>query len=238
MLELKSHFKNEFAEPQATSFVDPKWWEYLPKIDSNLRDKLDSDPTLNEITRVLFKESKDGKAPGYDGLTNKYSKTFWKQLHGPLLSSLRAGIRSEKGLSDSQKISVIRLIEKKGKDKTVIKGWRPISLMNHDAKLYAKVIGERLRMIYKTVIGPDQLALVEKRVTHEGHLIINKVIELSRKKKVKGLMACIDFKGAFDSIRHEFIWQLLEIMGVGKTRSFQGEITDSSGMVKIRKREH
>jgi hypothetical protein len=127
-------------------------------------------------------------------------------------------MRGEKGLSDSQKRSVIRLIEKKGKDKTVIKGCRrPISLMNHDAKLYAKVIGEILRMICKTVIGPEQLAFVEKRVIHEGHLNINKVLELSRKKKVKGLMACIDFKGAFDSICHEFIWQLLEKMGVGKT---------------------
>ena len=151
----------------------------MPKIDSNLRDKLESNPTLNEITRVIFKESKDGKAPGDDGLTNKYYKTFLKQLHGPLLSSLRAGMHSEKGLSDSQKRSVIRLIEKKGKDKTVIKGWRPISLMNHDAKLYAKVIGERLRVICKTVIGPEQLAFVEKRVIHEGHLIINKVFELS-----------------------------------------------------------
>jgi hypothetical protein len=216
MSELESHFKNEFAEPQATSYADPKWWEDLPKIDSDLRNKLDSDPTLNEITRILFKESKDGKAPGDDGLTNKYYKTFWKQLHGPLLASLRAGMHSEKGLSDSQKRSVIRLIEKKGKDKTVIKGWRPISLINHDAKLYAKVIGERLRLIRKTVIGPEQLAFVEKRVIHEGHLIINKVLELSRKKKVQGLMACIDFKGAFDSIRYEFIWQLLEKMGVGE----------------------
>jgi hypothetical protein len=101
MSELKSHFKNEFAEPQATSFVDPKWWEDLPKIDSNLWNKLDSDPTLNETTRVLFKESKDDKVPGDNGLTNKYYKTFWKQLHGPLLSSLRAGMHSEKGLSDS-----------------------------------------------------------------------------------------------------------------------------------------
>jgi hypothetical protein len=42
----------------------------------NLGDKLDSDPTLNEITGILFKESKDGKAPGDDGLTNKYNKTF------------------------------------------------------------------------------------------------------------------------------------------------------------------
>jgi hypothetical protein len=60
-------------------------------------------------------------------------------------------------------------------------------------------------MICKTVIGPEQLAFVEKRVIHEEHLIINKVLELSRKKKVKGLMACINFKGAFDSIRYEFI---------------------------------
>jgi hypothetical protein len=58
----------------STSFVDPKWWEDLPQIDSNLRDKLDSDPTLNEITRVLFKESKDGKTPGDDGLKNRYYK--------------------------------------------------------------------------------------------------------------------------------------------------------------------
>jgi hypothetical protein len=71
-------------------------------------------------------------------------------------------------------------------------------------------------MICKTVIGPEQLAFVEKGVIHEGHLIINKVLELSLKKKVKGLMACIDFKGAFYSILHEFIWQLLEKMGVGK----------------------
>jgi hypothetical protein len=75
---------------------------------------------------------------------------------------------------------------KKGKDKTVIKGWRPISLINHDAKLFAKVIGERLRMICKTVISPEQLAFVEKRVIHEGHLSINKVFELSRKKKLIG----------------------------------------------------
>jgi hypothetical protein len=163
MSELESHFQNKFAEPQATSFVDPKWWEDLPKIDPDLRDKLDSDPKLNEITIILFKESKDGKAQGGNGLTNKYYKTFWKQLHGPLLASLKAGMQSEKSLSDSQKRSVIRLIEKKGKDTTVIKGWRPISLMNHDAKLYAKVIGERLRVICKTVIGPEQLAFLEKK---------------------------------------------------------------------------
>jgi hypothetical protein len=61
MSELESHFKNEFAEQQATSFVDPKWWEDLPKIEANLRDKLDSDPTLNETTRILFYRARMAK---------------------------------------------------------------------------------------------------------------------------------------------------------------------------------
>jgi hypothetical protein len=64
---------------------------------------------------------------------------------------------------------------------------------------------------------PRTIGICRTRVIHEGHLIINKVLELSKKKEVKGLMACIDFKGAFDSICHEFIWQLLEKIRVGKT---------------------
>jgi hypothetical protein len=149
----------------------------LPKIDQDLRDKLDSDPTLNDIIRILFKESKDGKAPGDDGLTNKYYKTFWKQLHGPLLASLRSGMQSENGLSDSQKRSVIRLIEKKGKNKTVIKGWRPISLMNHDAKLYAKVIGEKLRVCVCVNVYSGEDGAIQKLLS--GHLSLFRSMELT-----------------------------------------------------------
>jgi hypothetical protein len=42
MSELESHFMNELAEPWANSFVESKWWEDLPKIDSNLREKLET----------------------------------------------------------------------------------------------------------------------------------------------------------------------------------------------------
>jgi hypothetical protein len=89
----------------------------LPKIDSDLRDKLDSNPTLNEITRILFKESKDGKAPGDDGLTNKYYKTFWKQLHGPLSASLRAGMHSEKASLTPKKDQLSDLLKRRGRTK-------------------------------------------------------------------------------------------------------------------------
>ena len=88
-------------------------------------------------------------------------------------------------------------------------GWRPISLMNVDIKLLAKVLAERLKIVCKEIIGEEQLAYVEGNDIHEGHLILNKVLEMARNKKLSGLMACIDFKAAFDSVRHKFIYTTL-----------------------------
>ena len=43
-------------------------------------------------------------------------------------------------LNTSQKQAVIKLIEKKDRDKRSIKNWRPISLLNVDMKLMSKVL--------------------------------------------------------------------------------------------------
>ena len=47
-------------------------------------------------------------------------------------------------MSCSQKRTVITLIEIKGKDHTFIENWRPISLVNVDAKIMSKVIASRI----------------------------------------------------------------------------------------------
>ena len=41
-------------------------------------------------------------------------------------------------MSLSQKQAVITLIEKKGKDRSLLENWRPISLVNVDAKNYVE----------------------------------------------------------------------------------------------------
>ena len=46
-------------------------------------------------------------------------------------------------MSNSQRKAVITLIEKQGKDRTLIENWRPISLINVDAKIISKVIAVR-----------------------------------------------------------------------------------------------
>ena len=53
-------------------------------------------------------------------------------------------------LTISQKQAVITLIEKKGKDRRLIKNWRPISLLNVDVKIGSKAIAKRLE---KSIVG-------------------------------------------------------------------------------------
>ena len=56
---------------------------------------------------------------------------MWKFVAGK--SKLKYG-----ELSNSQKQAVITLVEKRGKDKRQIKNWRPVSLINADAKMASK----------------------------------------------------------------------------------------------------
>jgi hypothetical protein len=107
------------------------------------------------------------------------------------------------------------LISKKDKDLTTIKGWRPISLLNTDTKIFAKILAERLKKVCQEVIGPEKLAYIEGPVLQDGHMVMDKVLNMARKKKTSGLIATIDFAGAFDRIRHQCVWDTLEHMNVG-----------------------
>ena len=49
-------------------------------------------------------------------------------------------------MSNSQRKAVVTLIEKQGKDRTLIENWRPISLINVDAKIISKVIAVGVKM--------------------------------------------------------------------------------------------
>ena len=53
--------------------------------------------------------------------------------------------REKKKLSTSQRQVVIKLIEKKERDKGFIKNWRPISLLNVDYKIIVKALAMTLK---------------------------------------------------------------------------------------------
>ena len=81
-------------------------------------------------------------------------------------------------LSNSQKQAVITLIEKKGKDKRLVKNWRPISLVNVDTKLASKTLPKRLEKVLPEVIHfLNQNAFAKGRTIFDAFRTIDDVIE-------------------------------------------------------------
>ena len=201
---IQDHYAKIFSDPDRDKEIPDEWFDGIAKVPEAVSATLDANITPNDLTTALFKLMCEGRSPGNDGLSTSFYRAFWAEISGMVTSSLREGWEKGK-FSNSQRQSVIRMIEKKGKDKETIGGWRPISLMNADIKMLAKVIAERLKVVCKHVIGEEQLAYIEGNNIHEGHLFINRAPEMARSKRLKGLMTCIDFKQAFDSVRHKFI---------------------------------
>ena len=69
----------------------------------------------------------------------------------------------EKGeMSSSQKQAIITLIEKKGKDRSLLENWRPISLVNVDKKIMTKAIASRIKEVLPDIIHPNQTRICKR----------------------------------------------------------------------------
>ena len=73
------------------------------------------------------------------------------------------------------------MLEKAGKDKTLIKNWRPISLINLDTKLISKVYANRLKSVMPKLVHANQVAYVKDRFIGEGIRVIDETMEFAQK---------------------------------------------------------
>ena len=90
----------------------------------------------------------------------KLYKTFWDQLKIPFIASLRKSFLKEES-SNSQKQAVMRLIEKKDKDKGYIQNWRPLSWLNTDVKILSKLMAQHLKKTLPFLISTNQSVYVD-----------------------------------------------------------------------------
>ena len=110
----------------------------------------------------MLKSFSLNKVPGNDGLPVEFYKTFWGTVGGLLVKCYNEPY--EKGeMSSSQKQAIITLINNKDQDRCNLKNWRPISLLNVDAKMASKVIAERMKKQLLEIIHNNQSGYIAGR---------------------------------------------------------------------------
>ena len=108
-------------------------------------------------------------------------------------------------LSNSQRQGIIRLIEKKDKDKRFVENWRPVSLLNVDDKIGSKTLATRLEKILPEIIHENQCAYVKGRTIFVAVRSIGDIMEYTKLSNIPELMITFDFKKAFPKL-----WYFLE----------------------------
>ena len=114
-------------------------------------------------------------------------------------------------MSRSQKQAVITLIEER-KGRSLLENWRPISLVNVDAK----VLATRIKNVLPSIIhSHNQSCFVKDRFRGETVRSIFDLMKFSLKENIPSLMIFIDFHKAFDSLEWNFLFSCLEACGFG-----------------------
>ena len=151
------------------------------------------------------------KSPGLDGLNVEFYRKFWDDIKTLIVSVFNfCYVKGE--LTNSQKIGGISLIYKKN-DPLSLDNYRPITLLNYDAKLLAYVLAQRLKTVLPKIIHTDQKGYIKNRYIGFNVRQIQDVIDYSEKFNVDGAILFLDFTKAFDSLEWTFMIQTLKKFG-------------------------
>ena len=119
-------------------------------------------------------------------------------------------------LSVSQRQAVIKLIEKRDKDKRYIENWRPVSLLNVDTKILSKCLASRFIPVLPSLISSDQTAYVKGRYIGESIRLISDILDSTCKYNIPGYILTVDLKKAFVSIDYVFLCACLKKFSFGE----------------------
>lgn len=162
------------------------------------RQMLNKPIGISEILNCINSLPK-GKAPGPDGFTVEFFQKFKMELGSLMHEMIQYSFDSDR-LPDSMTEANICVFLKKGKCPEECGSYRPISLLNVDTKIVAKILATRLESILPKIIDPDQTGFVKGRSSAHNIRRLFNIIQYSNQYANSGLVISLDAEKAFDRV--------------------------------------
>ena len=210
--EVNNFYKTLYDEREVEDCEITELVKEIPQLSVPEHDSLEGDITL-EATFSL-KNMNNKKSPGSDGFSAEFFKVFWRTLGPFVVRALNEGFRKGE-LSTTQKEGIIICIPKGDKPKEFIKNWRPISLLNVVYKIGSTCIANRLKNVLPSLINEDQTGFMKNRYIGDNIRLVYDLINYLQAKNKPGLLICLDFEKAFDSLSWKFMFRVLKAFGCG-----------------------
>nr|GEX97473.1 putative RNA-directed DNA polymerase, eukaryota, reverse transcriptase zinc-binding domain protein [Tanacetum cinerariifolium] len=187
--EFFEHFKNRFEKPNKSCILLER--DFVKRISLEQNDDLEREVSNEEIKRAVWDCGID-KAPGPDGFTFGFYRWYWDIIGNDVVDAFKWFFFAWR---DPER--------------------RHISLIGSFYKVIAKVLANRLVTVLDDIVDEIQSAFVTDRPILDGPLILNEIVHWCKNKKKQSMIFRVDFKKAYDSVRCDFIDDILRRFGFG-----------------------
>ena len=228
--EFLLHFSERFSKP--TPFRAAISSEFQSRLTTQQHLELDASVTREEVKRAVWDCGAD-KAPGPDGFTFEFFRKFWYLVEEEVVAAVLEFFSSSifpRGCNPS----FIALIPKVA-NAVLVSDFRPISLIGFQLKIVGKILSNRMATVIDGLVSKEQSAFVKGRQILDGPMILNEVVAWCKASKQKAMVFKVDFEKAYDTLRWDFLEDVLLAFGFGpKWRSWiRGCLVSSMGSVLV-----
>lgn len=89
----------------------------------------------------------------------------------------------------------------------------PISLVGSLYKIIAKLLVNRMKTVMGKLVSKSQTTFIPGRQMQDEIVVLNEIVDFSRRKRKKCMLLKVDFEKAYDNVNWAFLLYILNIFG-------------------------
>jgi len=177
-----------------------------------MREALTQPISIEELWKAVS-QGKHHKAPGIDGISLEFYKVQWDVIKTELLQIVNNMFTNGPILARQVQGQIVCIPEKSQPER--IGDYRPLTLLNADYKILARIIANRQKPLLQEISNPHQHCGIPGTTVFDAVATMRDVVAYAETKKVPLCAVSLDFQSAFDFISHTYLQEILQTYGFG-----------------------